>query len=60
MIKSRTMTQEKAKTCAKCVHLRYSSPYYCCGIDGEQMPDPDLMTLSTCGCFKEVRRNGRV
>ena len=56
MINSRTMTEDNLKTCAKCVHLRFKDPFYCCGIDGEPMPDPDLMVLSVCKCFKEVRK----
>lgn len=57
MIKSRDLTNDSQRSCARCVHLRYSSPYYCCGIDGEIMPDKDLMTISVCGCYKEVKKS---
>ena len=59
MIKSRTLTDNRF-VCARCVHLRYSAPAYCCNIDGEQVPDPGLITITTCDRFKskEVKENG--
>ena len=61
MIKSRTLSDNRF-VCARCVHLRYSAPAYCCNIDGEQLPDPGLITMTTCNKFKmkEVRKNGKL
>lgn len=58
MINSRRWTEDPATSCAKCIHLRYSSPCYCCGIDGAKAPDPDVITLTTCNKWKEVRKDG--
>jgi len=57
MIKSRTITEDPNISCATCQHLRYSAPTYCCNIDGEQVPDPGLITMTTCDCWKEVRKD---
>lgn len=60
MIKSRTITEDPDISCATCQHLRYSAPAYCCNIDGEQVPDPELITMTTCDCRKEVRKHGEL
>ena len=60
MIKSRTMTEFPDISCARCTHLRYSAPAYCCNVDGEQVPDPELITMTTCHFWKEVRKNGKL
>ena len=60
MIKSRTITEDPDISCAKCQHLSYSAPAYCCNIDGEQVPDPELITMTTCDRWKEVRKNGEL
>lgn len=51
MIRSRTLTEDRY-VCARCKHLRYSAPSYCCGIDGEKVPDPGLIVMTTCDNFK--------
>ena len=51
MIKSRTLTDNRF-VCARCEHLRYSAPSYCCNIDGEKVPDDGLITITTCDKFK--------
>ena len=58
MIKSKRLTEDPAASCAKCIHLRYSSPCYCCGIDGAKAQDPGVITMTTCDKWKEVRKDG--
>ena len=53
MIKSRTVTEDAAKSCAKCKHLGYKAEMYC-KIDGLKVPDGAL-TISTCHKWKEVK-----
>ena len=60
MIKSRRLTESETKICAKCQHLRYSSPSYYCQIDGENVPDNGCICLTVCDKFKEVNKDGRI
>lgn len=57
MIKTRDLATD-SRSCGRCIHLRYNTDAscYCCGVDGQQMPDPELMTLTVCGCYKEVKK----
>ena len=58
MIKSRQITTDSRKSCATCCHLGYlrHDQQYLCGIDGQKMPDADVMTITICEKYKEYRR----
>ena len=60
MIKSRTTTPDLEKSCSRCKHLGYDKTgYYCC-IDGENVPDPEIITMVTCKKFKGVKTDGKL
>ena len=64
MIKTRRPETDTNRSCAKCKHLVMigcaSTGYkYRCGIDGAEVPEPVVITMTTCDKWKEVG-NGKL
>ena len=62
MIRSRRFEQDPARSCARCKHLKCMTVNYkdpegliVCEIDAEQVPDIEVLTITTCDKFEEVR-----
>ena len=61
MIRSRRMTNDILRCCATCKHLKagWDKTMYC-GIDCEELPDPEVMTMTVCKKYKEVEANAGI
>ena len=62
MIKSRRPVEDPARSCARCKHLKqlminHKENYsiIICGIDAKEVPDRELLTMTTCDKYKGVK-----